>query len=391
MAKIPNKKQRIKEGLILALGEIFLKSEGVQEILKKRLVNNLSYFLKKQGVDFRIYPWHERIFIETRNFRKASAVLKEVFGVVWFAQTLFLEETSFEELNSFVKVNYQDWIKENESFALRVKKGPMVQKRTEEIINEIAKNIKRKVNLDRPKREIFIEGRKQGWLLYFKKQKGAGGLPVGSQGKVLTLISGGIDSPVAAYLLAKRGAENVWLHFHSFPLVSRSSIEKTRELAKIFLNYQPKLKVYFIPFSDIQKEIKIKIPAKYRVLFYRRIMLGIGQEIAQKENYQALVTGESLGQVSSQTLSNLPITQEKIKIPLFRPLIGMDKEEIIDLAKQIKTFGISIKPQEDCCTLFVPKGQTAAAKIEVVKELEKDLELSRLIRAAMQEAQIENF
>jgi len=380
--------EKIKQGIVLAWGEIFLKSAGVQKLLKKRLVNNLFHFLKKQGVDFKIYSWHERIFIETKDFKKASSVLKKTFGTVWFARTLFFAGANFEELNKFIKENYQNWIKRDESFALRIKKDSLIKKGTMEIIDEVAKNIKRKVNLSHPKREIFIEGRKQGWFLYFKKQKGQGGLPLGSQGKTLCLISGGIDSPAAAYLITKRGAENIWLHFHSFPLVSEKSIEKVKETAEIFLNYQPKLKVYFVPFSEIQKEIKINIPAKYRVLFYRRKMLEIAQKIAQKENCQALVTGESLGQVSSQTLPNFQITQEKLKIPVLRPLIGLDKEEIIDLAKQIKTFEISIKPQEDCCTLFVPKGQTAAGKIEIVKKLEKDLKLSRLILRSLKEAEI---
>ena len=386
-----NKDNKIKQGFILAFGELFLKSEGVQKILKKRLDNNLSSLLKKQKIDFRIYPWRERIFVQTKNFKKTSSVLKNVFGLVWFAQTFFLEEASFEEMNNFIKENYQDWIKKDESFALRVKKGPLNKKRTEQVIKEIAENIERSVDLSNPKKEIFIEGRKQGWFIYFKKQKGAGGLPNGSQGKILALISGGIDSPVAAYLIAKRGAENIWLHFHSFPLVSKASIEKTKELAKVFLNYQPKLKLYLIPFSEIQKEIKLKIPAKYRVIFYRRLMLEIAQSIAQKENYQALVTGESLGQVSSQTLPNFQITQENIRIPIFQPLIGMDKEEIIQLAEQIKTFDISIKPQEDCCTLFVPKHQTAAAKLEIIKELEKELSLNRLIIRVLEEIEIVEY
>ncbi len=383
-----NKDNKIKQGFILAFGELFLKSEGVQKILKKRLNNNLSSLLKKQKIEFEIYPWRERIFVKTKDFKKTSSVLEKVFGLVWFAQACFLEEASFEQMNNFVKENYQDWIKKDESFALRIKKGPLVKKRTEQAIKEIAENIERKVNLDNPKKEIFIEGRKHGWFIYFKKQKGSGGLPVGSQGKVLTLISGGIDSPVAAYLIAKRGAENIWLHFHSFPLVSKASIEKTKELAKVFLNYQSKLKLYLIPFSEIQKEIKIKILAKYRVIFYRKLMLEIAQDIAQKENYQALVTGESLGQVSSQTLPNFQITQENIMIPIFQPLIGMDKEEIISLAEQIKTFNISIKPQEDCCTLFVPKRQTAAAKLEIIKELEKELDLDKLISKAIREIEV---
>jgi len=373
--------KEIKSGVIVAFGELFLKSEGVQKILKQRLVNNLSYFLKKEEINFKIYDWRERVFVETEDVKKTIIVLKRVFGFVWLAESLFLEGVDFKSCNNFIKKNYQDWIKKNETFALRVKHNSS-------LIDPIAKNIERKVNLDNPKKTIFVEERKQGWFIYFKKQKGAGGLPVGSQGQVLSLVSGGIDSPVASYLMAKRGTQNIWLHFHSFPFVSKASIEKVKETAQVFLNYQPKLKIYLLPFSEIQKKIKINILAKYRVLFYRRLMLEMAQTIAQKEGYQALVTGESLGQVSSQTLANLQITQENITMPLLRPLIGLDKEEIIDLAKEINTFDISIKPQEDCCTLFVPKGQTAAGNLKVMQKLAKDLKLKSLISKAFKEMEI---
>ena len=317
--------------------------------------------------------------------------MKNLFGISWFAKTFFLEKATLKDLNHFVKENYKKWVKKEESFALRLKRGNFTQKSREKIIQKIAENINRKVNLNNPQKEIFLEARKQCWFVYFKKQKGPGGLPVGSQGKVLALISGGIDSPVASFLMAKRGAENVWLHFHSFPLVSTASMAKTRQLAKVFISYQSKLKVYFIPFSKIQIKIKISIPGKYRVLFYRRTMLKIAQIIAEKENCQALVTGESLGQVSSQTLPNLMITNEVSKIPILRPLIGMDKEEIINLAKQIKTFEISIQPHEDCCTLFISKHQTAAGNIEITRKLEKDLALSKLMTKAIKKREIKAF
>jgi thiamine biosynthesis protein ThiI len=369
------KDNKAKQGFLLAFGELFLKSGGVQKILRQRLVNNLVFFFKKQKIDFKIHEWRDRIFIETQEFTKVSKVLKNTFGIVWFSKCFFIEKADLNKIGSFVKQNYQDWVKENQTFALRLKKDASIKQRSEEIIEKIARSIPRKVNLDKPDKEIFVELRKQGCFIYFKKQKALGGLPVGSQGKVLCLISGGIDSPVAAFLMNKRGTENIWVHFHSFPLVSRASIEKTKELGQVFLKYQAKLKIYFVSFGEIQKQIKLKANPKYRVLLYRRAMLRIAQRIAKKEGCQALVTGESLGQVSSQTLNNLWITQQAIKIPILRPVIGMDKNEIIDLAQKIKTFNISIKPQEDCCTLFVSKGQTALGKLEEVKRIEKNLEI----------------
>ena len=354
----------MKQGILIAFGELFLKSEGVRKLFQRRLINNLCFFLKKEKIEFKIHSFRERIFVETNQALKAKKIIKRTFGIAWLSDSFCFSD--LKELIRFIDKNYKKYIRKGESFAIRMKKD-------RKVIDKIAKLINRKVNLDRPKRELFIEQRDKNFFLYFKKIKGAGGLPVSSSGKVLSLISGGIDSPVAAFLIAKRGAENVWLHFHSFPLVSNASIEKTKELAQVFKKYQPNLKVYFIPFQKAQLEIKAKAPAKYRVLLYRRLMFKIAEKIAQKEGCEALVTGESLGQVSSQTLPNIKITEQAVKIPILRPLIGFDKEEIIKLGQKIGTFDISTKPQEDCCTLFVPKHQTAQGRLDIVKELEKKI------------------
>lgn len=376
----------MKEGILIAFGELFLKSTGVQKFLKRKLVQNISFFLKKANLDFKIFLFRERIFIEILKIKGALKIIENIFGISWFAKAYFFEKESLKEISEFVAKNYKKWIKENETFAIRLKKGSEIKEKREKIIEEIAKSIKRKVDLEKPKKEIFIEARKEGWYLYFKKKKGAGGLPVGCGGKVLALISGGIDSPVASFLTAKRGAENIWLHFHSFPLVSSKSIEKVEKLAKIFLNYQPRLKIYLFPFSEIQIQIKIKIPQKYRILLYRRIMFKIAEIIAKKENCSALVTGESLGQVSSQTLPNLQIIEKGVSIPILRPLIGQDKEEIIKMAKKIGTYEISILPQEDCCTLFVPKHATAKGDPRKIEKLEKNLNLKALISNTLKKA-----
>lgn len=380
-------KFKTSKGILIAFGELFLKSENVKKIFKRKLNQNIVFYLRRKKLDFRFYQLRERIFIESTQINKVKRVVRHIFGIAWFAESLFFKDINLKKLSEYISENYRNWIKKDESFALRLVKGDFKVKR-EKIIEEIAKNINRKVNLSNPKREIFIEKRKENLFLYFKKINGMGGLPSGVSGKVLTLVSGGIDSPVAAFLLAKRGTEQVWLHFHSFPLVSRRSIEKTKELSRIFLNYQPRLKIYLVPFSPAQFRIKTKIPAKYRILIYRRIMLKIAQDVARKEKCLALVTGESLGQVSSQTLPNIKIIEEGIKMPVFRPLIGMDKEEIITLARKIKTFSISIKPQEDCCILFVPKHSSAKGKIEKIRELEAKLEFKEIIREAEKKAEV---
>jgi len=389
------KTKNITEGFLLAIGEIFLKSEGVQKLLMQRLVNNISFFLKKENINFSILNLRTRIFIKSKprttrvQGKKIINILKKTFGLVWFSQVYFLENYQLKDVCLFVKENYSKWIKEKESFALRIKKDSNISEKTNEIIDNIAKEIKRKVNLNKPQKEIFIERRKLGWFIYFKKQKGAGGLPLGSQGKVLVLTSGGIDSPVASWLVAKRGAENVWIHFHSFPIVSKKSIEKVKKLADAFLNLQPRLKIYFVAFGEIQQKIKNNVPAKYRILLYRRAMLKISQKIAKGENCRALATGESLGQVSSQTLVNLEIIEEAVKIPVLRPLISLDKEEIINMAKELEVFDISILPQEDCCSLFVPSHATAHGNMKMVKDFEKELKLGTLLTKAMKRAEID--
>lgn len=383
-------KNKPKQGILIAFGELFLKSKGVKEELKQKLSENIQKILTKKEADFNIVNLRERIFIETKEIKKTKQIIKHTPGVTWSTEVIAFKEKDFEEVNYFIKTNYSSWIKNNESFALEVKKGDS-KKSTQEIIEKAAENIKRKVNLDNPDKKIFIEKRKNYWFIYFKKNKAIGGLPIKTQGKVACLMSGGIDSPVASYLTLKRGAENIWIHFHSFPLTSKSSIEKNQRLAKIFLSYQPNLKLYLIPFTNIQKEIKTKTNPKYRVLLYRRMMLRIAKKIAEKENCQALVTGESLGQVSSQTLNNMQITQKSVNQLILRPLIGMNKEEIMNLAKRINTYEISIEPQEDCCTLFVPKKQTAEGKLEKVKKLEEELEINALINNSLKNMEIQSF
>mgnify|MGYP000219628331 CR=1 FL=1 len=379
----------MKNGILIAFGELFLKSERVRRLFSMKLINNISLSLKKAGINFKIHTLRERIFVETREKNKAENFIKNVFGISWFAKAIFLEG-ELEDLVKFVEKNYEKWIKRSQTFAIRLKKGELSEK-GEEIIRKVASKIKRRVDLEKPSVELFLEARKRGWFIYFKKKKGKGGLPVGSGGKALTLISGGIDSPVAGYLIAKRGCENVWVHFHSFPLVSNASIKKVEELAKIFLNYQPRLKVYFVPFSEIQMKIKACVEPRYRILLYRRLMLRIAEKIAEKEDCKGIVTGESLGQVSSQTITNLGIIEEVTSLPILRPLIGFDKEEIIKIAKKIGTYEISIKPQEDCCTLFTPKHASAAGNLKLVRKFEKKLNIKEMIEKALKEARVEIY
>ena len=248
-----------------------------------------------------------------------------------------------------------------------------------------------KVVLGKPDLEIFVDVLHRETLVYFEEIPAYGGLPVGTGGRVLTLMSGGIDSPVAAWHMMKRGCQTVLLHFHSHPLVDTSSIEKAIELAELLTAYQLETTLYLVPLAEVQKQILARLPAPYRVIMYRRFMVRIAEAMARREHCLALVTGESLGQVASQTLENLSVIDEVCQMPIFRPLIGFNKQEIIDKAMEIGTYETSILPDQDCCSLFVPQNPVTRSNPEEVRKLESLLPVDELVQQAIAEVQVKRF
>ena len=204
-------------------------------------------------------------------------------------------------------------------------------------------------------------------------------------------MSGGIDSPVAAWRMIHRGCHTNLVHFHSFPLVEGRSRDKAKELAEILTSYQYDTRLYLVPFADLQKEILLTIPGPFRVIVYRRFMIRISEAIAKNENAVALITGESLGQVGSQTLQNVATIDQVSTIPVLRPLVGMDKQEIINQALSIGTYGVSIMPDEDCCSLFVPRSPATKVLPDQIQSLENTLEIERLVNTAVENAQVLDF
>lgn len=228
------------------------------------------------------------------------------------------------------------------------------------------------VRVKNPDITINLEVLKDKTFIYFEKFKGLGGLPVGSSGQVLSLISGGIDSPIASYLMMKRGCEVDFIHFHSYPQTDKASIEKVEELIKILSGYQNKSRLYLAPIIDFQKEVVKNSDSKYRIILYRRLMYKVAEAIALKFNYKAVVSGDNLGQVASQTLENMGVIGYGIGLPILRPLLCFDKEEIIAMAKKIATFEISIERHEDCCSVFLPKNPATKTRIsDIIREEEK--------------------
>jgi thiamine biosynthesis protein ThiI len=248
-----------------------------------------------------------------------------------------------------------------------------------------------RVDLEHPDMTLFVEVHKQQILFSFEKEPGPGGFPVGSSGRVLALLSGGIDSPVAAWRMMKRGCTVAFATFHAFPLQDRTLMDKARELARALTRFQYRSRLLLVPFASVQQAVVASCPAPLRVVLYRRFMVRIGEALAARHGGKALVTGESLGQVASQTLDNMSVIDQAAAGPILRPLVGMDKDEITQQARRIGTYEISTLPDQDCCQLFVPKSPATAAHLPEVLEAERALDVRALIATAVSDSVEERF
>ncbi len=247
------------------------------------------------------------------------------------------------------------------------------------------------VNLSAPNMTVFVEVLPQFALFFFNKERGPGGLPVGCSAPVTVLLSGGIDSPVAACRMLKRGSRAVLVHFHSFPYLNNASQEKARELAELISAYQGDTVLYLVPLGEIQRQIVVSCPAPYRVVLYRRFMVRIAEALGQRHGAQALVTGDSLGQVASQTIENLAAVEDAAAQLMLRPLVGMDKQEIADEAERIGSYAISIQPDQDCCALFVPSNPSIHTDLNGIRDAEAVLDVDTLVQQGIAEAEAVEF
>jgi tRNA uracil 4-sulfurtransferase len=248
-----------------------------------------------------------------------------------------------------------------------------------------------RVDLTRPALTVHIEMLPDGAFYFFDKEPGAGGMPSGSGGKVACLLSGGIDSPVAAYRLMRRGCSVVLIHFHSYPILSRASQEKVREIAALLTKHQLRSRLLLVPFGELQQQVVLSVPPEMRVVIYRRLMLRIAERLARRARARALVTGEVIGQVASQTLENLTVIAQVSGLQILRPLVGMDKDEITAEATRIGTYPISIIPDQDCCTLFTPRHPVTRARLADVELAEQALPIEEMVTAAIAATGVENF
>ncbi len=335
---------------------------------------------------------------EKTDLSKIEAILQKIPGIsnFYFAVS---EEKSLEKINKKVVelLNSYEQIKTKKTFKIEARradkkfgfKSPEINSKVGEYVLE---NTKLVVDVHNPDLEIVVDIGIKECFIYFDKILGIGGLPTGTTGKLVSLLSGGIDSPVASYMMTKRGAKLIFVHFKNRTISGASDgQEKIENLTKILSNFQGKSKLYIIPFEEFQKEIIAKIPAKNRMIVYKRIMFKISEKIAKKEKAKGLVTGDSLSQVASQTLENIEVIYNSTNLPIFSPLIGMNKQEIIDLAVKIGTFETSIIPYQDCCSFLIAKHPETKARLEEIKKQEENLEIENIIDKIISEIKCKIF
>jgi len=380
--------------LLVHYHEIALKARN-----RPFFVNQLVRNLKRATADFpvrRIQKLPGRVLLELAGENAAQEVaerVRRVFGVANCCSALrcdldleALKDTAAKALAG----------RPFQTFRVTARRAyktfPLTSPQLNEILGTfVLERFPARVDLKNPELTLFVDILPKEAFIYVEKVRGPGGLPVGVAGRVIALLSGGIDSPVAAYRMMRRGCQVSFVHFHGAPFLDRRTQEKAREIVKLLTRYQYTSRLYLVPFGEVQQEVVVNTPAPYRVLLYRRLMARIAEHLASLEGAKALVTGESLGQVASQTLENLTVIEEAVKLPLFRPLIGMDKEEITEQAKEIGTYEISIQRDQDCCTLFVPRHPATRATMDDIGRAEMTLDLDRLVKAGAERADLEAF
>ena len=367
---------------LVKYGELAIKGKN-RYIFENRLVTTIRRNLKPLG-KFEVQKEQGRITVEPKEENIDPQIvidkLSRVFGIIGIAYGTKREEVSFDAVKELALEHMKAELEHKDYLTFKVntkradKRFPMASM---EVSAELGAYLldefpdKLKVDVHNPDMILTVELR-NGTYVYSKTHKGAGGMPYGTNGKSTLLLSGGIDSPVAGWMIAKRGVEIDAVYFHSPPYTSERATQKVIDLARKVAMYTGGMKVHIVPFTDIQMAIYEKCPHEQLTIIMRRIMMEIAQRIAESNESMSLITGESIGQVASQTMHSLVVTDDSARMPVFRPLIGFDKEEIVQIAKKIDTFETSILPYEDCCTIFVPHPETKP-RLESIERSEEAL------------------
>ena len=376
--------------ILLKQGEIVLKGLN-RRLFEQRLIANAARRIKPYG-DFRIYAVQSTVYVEPQDdgcdMDGAFEALRTVFGVIALTRAAACEKDKDAIVRKAIEYLGDD-MRAAKSFKVETKRSdksfPMTSIAVSQYVGgELAEAFpETEVDVHEPELVVHVEVRETAAYVHAQPVPGAGGMPVGSNGRAVTLLSGGIDSPVSSYMIAKRGIHLIPVHFFSFPYTSEAAKEKVVELARILTAWCGRLTVEIVPFTHIQEEIRDKCPEELFTLVMRRFMMRIAQRIAYSNGCGALVTGENLGQVASQTMPAMAVTEAVTTLPVLRPLIGMDKEEIIRYARKIGTLDTSILPYEDCCTVFTPRHPKLHPTVEELEDAERALDVEGLVNEAL--------
>ena len=384
--------------LIAKYGEIGVKGKN-RYIFENKLIKNIKNMLKPLG-DFNVYKEYGRIYVDLEDYDYEEVIeeVKKVFGIVGVCPAVRAEK-DYNKLKELALMMLEEKIEEGaKSFKVESKRGDKNLKLTSQemsldiggyLVSQVKDRIK--VDVRNPEVKIKCEYRENHVMVYSDTVPGYGGLPLGTNGRALSLLSGGIDSPVASWMVAKRGMEIEAIHFHSYPFTSEKSQEKVRDLAQILAKYCGRIRLHKVNILEIQKAIGLHCKEEEMTIISRRFMMQIAQRVAEKRFCDALITGESIGQVASQTIQGLTCTNAAVSIPVFRPLIAMDKTEIVEIAQKIGTFETSILPEEDCCTVFSPKKPVTKPKLDRIEKSQNALEVEKLIQDAIDNIEVEDI
>lgn len=376
---------------VIHYNELGLK-KGNRDYFENALCANINAVLQDCGAD-RPRRISGRILLPLRAGADMSEIkrrLGQTFGIAYYAEAWSSSQTVENlEANAWSLIEGRSF----NSFKIEARRSDKSFPLTSVEINQrvgayVKERSQARVDLENPELTCWIEIVEKYALIYVERLPGPGGLPVGTSGKVVVLLSGGIDSPVAAWKMIKRGCTPIFVHFHSFPYTNRESQEKARQIAQLLSNYSLKAKIYLVAFAEIQRHIMVDTPVNTRVILYRRYMMRLAEEIARCEKARVLVTGDSVGQVASQTIENIDVISRAVSMPILRPLIGDDKLEIVQVARRIGTYDISILPDQDCCSLFVPKHPETKAVLREIEKAEVRLDVAQAMKDAMASAEV---
>ena len=385
----------MKEIILIKNGEIVLKGLN-RSTFEDVLIKNLRHTIKPYGSAV-IKKAQSTIYVEPEDgfdLDRALEKVKKVFGIAGFSRALQCEK-SMDSIIAEGVPYLKDILSDTRTFKVEAKRADKrFPVKSPEIAAEMGGKLLEayphlKVDVKNPQTVVNVEIRDFGAYVHAGQLQGAGGMPTGTSGKAAILISGGIDSPVAAWMMAKRGIELTAVHFASPPYTSMRAEMKVKELLSKVAEYSGAIKLGIVPFTEIQEKISRECPEEYFTLIMRRFMMKIANRLARENGCQALITGESVGQVASQTVYALAVTDAVADMPVFRPCIGMDKEEIVAISRKIDTFDISVQPYEDCCTVFTPKHPRTRPTVDAVEKAESPLDIDELIERAVQGTEFE--